>query len=151
MSQGDLSKILRSVRDISSFTDGLWRRLPKKKTVSCVISWRETGLSQHPGSGWSWWINRCIFVYMAHRILEVVEYRSNHQDKCIKLTPDLRILIHRHLTWNHQRWSHVIFADESRLTSTTLNINVSLAASLPSAKRSRRRFSSISVTLVIGQ
>ena len=45
-------------------------------------------------------------------------YRSRRPARCPKLTQDhrhcLRVWAHRHLNWNHQPWSHVIFADKSR-------------------------------------
>ena len=64
---------------------------------------------------------RCrIFVYLVLIYLIVAEYRSRHPARCPRLTPDhchlLRILLHRHQNWNHQDWSHVIFADASRIS-----------------------------------
>ena len=53
------------------------------------------------------------------KTLIVVGYRSRHPDKCPRLTPvqrqPQRILIPRYQDWNHQHWSHVIFAEEYKV------------------------------------
>ena len=65
-------------------------------------------------------IRRISFIFLVQRRLIVAEYRSRRKARCPRLALDrrhlLRILVHRHKNWNHQDWSHVIFADASRIS-----------------------------------
>ena len=60
-------------------------------------------------------------VRMVHRYLVTAEYRFIHSDRCHRLTPDYgrrrRMLAHRNQNWNHQQWPHVLFADETIVSS----------------------------------
>ena len=54
------------------------------------------------------------------RCMVAAGYRSRRPARCPKLTHDhrhrCRLWARRHRNWNHQHWSHVIFADESRFS-----------------------------------
>ena len=58
-----------------------------------------------------------VFVRTVQICLVAAGYISLHPDQCPRLTLNHRhrhrILALRHQNWNHQYWSHVIFADES--------------------------------------
>ena len=61
---------------------------------------------------------RHIVVCKVQRCLVMVGYRPG-LSRCPRMTPDHHHpwckLVHHHRNWNHQHWSHVIFADKSRV------------------------------------
>ena len=65
-------------------------------------------------------IGCCVFFRMLQRSLVAAGYHPWHSDRCYRLMLDhccfRCMLIHSHQNWNHQYWSQVIFADESRIS-----------------------------------
>ena len=62
-------------------------------------------------------IRRSVFVCMVQRRLVTAVDSSRHPDRCPELILDTlrRLVVHHQQKWIHQHWSHVIFADESRV------------------------------------
>ena len=81
-----------------------WRLPHQKRTMRFSISWEEVS-----------------FLTRQRRLL-VVRYRSGHQDRCPRLTPDYRhrryMLAKRHLNWNHNHWPHLMFSVEFTLVNS---------------------------------
>ena len=86
-----------------------------------------TCFSQCPGSGWGWSsklnIGRCVSVWTVRNRLIAAGYRSRHPGRC---PGKLLIILNAAACWhtgtklepsqgNHPHWSHLIFADESRV------------------------------------
>ena len=121
-----------------------WRQIHEKKTASFFVSWRGDRFLSTSKIRMELIrrIRRHIFVSMVQRGLAVAEYRSRYPDRWPRLTPDhrylRRILVHRHQNWNHQHWSHVVFADESRVSPYHYDRPVSWVhkfTSLPTTRR----------------
>ena len=64
------------------------------------------------------WTERCVSAHIVQRHLVAAGYHSRSPARCPKHTHDQhcqsRIWAPRYQKWNHQHWSLVIFADESR-------------------------------------
>ena len=65
-------------------------------------------------------IRRCFFVCRVQRRLVEARYHSGYPDRCARVISDHHyhrpMLARRHQIWNHQYWSHMIFAGEFRVT-----------------------------------
>ena len=63
---------------------------------------------------------RCVSIRTVQRCLVAGGFRSRRPARYPSLTHDhhrrCRLGARRHWNWNHQHWSHVIFADESRFS-----------------------------------
>ena len=126
VAQDDKSKVLLPVCDTISLTQGLPGHQLKTLTwkvdrdLLCIMMENRFLSASRIRVELTRGIRCRIFVCMVQGGLVVAVYHSKHPDRCPGLTPQhrhmRRILMHHCQNWNHQPWSHVIYADEFRVS-----------------------------------